>query len=210
MSITWTEIDYKIKEWTEYRDIGDLLALECDVQDAIKKIIDKNRTEFETKDKNKLLESLGLNDITKHNKSVRFDYDFHSQFKFRWDKDDISIFKSIVEHWLNGDIIVSVYTEEAEVNVMYFYNIEKFHITNNDILIEDEFDNDISFTSCNFFAIQNNNLIPLHIRFREEKCKMTDVFEQVEYHLKRKINGCDRNITFGDFTSCKISTVKIR
>lgn len=210
MSITWGIIDYQIKEWTESREIGNLLTLQSDVEEAIKKVIYKNRTEFETNDKTELLESLGLNDITKHNKSVRFDYDFHYEFEFKMDKEYITAFKSIVEHWLNGDIIVSVHPQKADVNIMYFHNIEKFYITDNDILIRDEHDNDISFKVTNFFVIHDNTLVPLNIYPVDKNYKMTDVFYDVEWVLNRKIVGCDREITFEDFTSCKISTVKIR
>ena len=207
MSISWTELDYKIKEWVEYRHIGDLLALQCDVEDAIKKVIDKNRTQFEKQDNNKLLQSLGLNDITK---GVTFKHDFHYMFEFEMEKEYITAFKSIVEHWLNGDIIVSVYTEEAEVNVLYFHNIKKFYITNNDILIRDEYDNDISFDNNNFFVIHDNTLIPLHIRFREENSfnedmrgnigyidhQSTEMIMEYYHNIKQRYNI---DVTFGQY-----------
>lgn len=210
MGLTWGMIDYQIKEWTEDGDMSNLLTLQSDVENAIKKVIDKNRNEFETKDKTKLLEKLGLNDITKHNKDVKFKYDFHYKFNFGWNEEYILIFNSIIKHWLNGDIIISSNPSQSDVNVMYFHNIEKFYITENDVLIRDEHDNDISFNNNDFFVIHDNTLSPIHILYGDEEYKMTDVFYDIEWVLNRKINGCDRDITFGDFTSCKISTVKVR
>jgi hypothetical protein len=204
MSITWDEIEYQIGEWVEDGCMRDLTQLQSDVKKAIQSLIDKNKKEFETKVKFELFESLGLNNVTDLDDIIAYDYDFNYPFEFKWNKEEITIFKSMMKHLLDGDSIVGVYSEESDVTVLSLIDIEKILINDNEIILQNNVEDEIYFSLHNIFVIRNNTLSPLLIRFGNENCRMSDVFEQIECITWNEISGCHRDITFGEFKTAKL------
>jgi hypothetical protein len=186
-------------------DMKNLIELQKFVKLCIDNMIRHNETKFESEDKIKILEILGL---TNFGKDIVFDHDFENDFNLKLNDEYIKLFNSIVKHWLNKDVIVAMTPYhidfESDSSDITFNDIKSIHIFENDIIIHTDDYMRIYLSQCNFFVIQDNIITPLHILEINKKIKMIEVFAYIDWRFKGIVSECDREITLGEFKTAKL------